>query len=155
MNQSNNIKKFNHITEGNITKKKSFIPPSVFTYQFNKRNYGKSYDEYLMKFIQDNVVDSKAQENLFPFVENYISKDINNDNDKMVDILVLYMHIYEFNLEYKKGSAKSKEMMYDESALLSLQLLLDDIIDIDVDDLIESLLVNDDSDSDDLHSISN
>ncbi|OBA25237.1 hypothetical protein HANVADRAFT_54043 [Hanseniaspora valbyensis NRRL Y-1626] len=123
-----------------VSKRRAYIPPSVFTYQYNKRNYRKSYDEYLMKFIQDNISNENRQKDLFPFIEKQISNDVNRDNDKLVDILILYLHVYEYNLKNKKGTARSKEMMYDESALLTLQLLLDDIIDIDVDEFIEDIL---------------
>lgn len=85
--------------------------------------------------MQDN-----AQGNILPFIQRQLSDDINGDNNKLVDILILYLHIYEYNHKYKKGTARSKEMMYDESSLLALQLLLDDIIDIDVEDVIEQLL---------------
>lgn len=127
-------------SDNRILKQRSYIPPSVFTYQYNKRNYNKSYDEYLMKFIQDNTQSPNSQDNIFPFIQKQLSDDINGDNDKLVDILLLYLHIYEYNHKYKKGTPRSKEMMYDESALLALQLLLDDIIDIDVEDMIEEFL---------------
>lgn len=93
-----------------------------------------------MKFIQDNTQSPNSQDNIFPFIQKQLSDDINGDNDKLVDILLLYLHIYEYNHKYKKGTPRSKEMMYDESALLALQLLLDDIIDIDVEDMIEEFL---------------
>ena len=57
----------------------------------------------------------------------------------MVDVLSIYLHVYEYNLRNKKGSERSKEMMYDESAMLSLQLLLDDIVDIEADRVYEQL----------------
>jgi len=122
----------------NITKKK-YLPPSVFSYLLNDNNYNKSYDEYLYKFIKSNIEKEEERENIFPFIEQEISNNSTAENDQMVDVLSIYLHVYEYNLRNKKGSERSKEMMYDESAMLSLQLLLDDIVDIEADRVYEQL----------------
>lgn len=121
----------------NITKK--YLPPSVFSYLLNDNNYNKSYDEYLYKFIKSNIEKEEERENIFPFIEQEISNNSTAENDQMVDVLSIYLHVYEYNLRNKKGSERSKEMMYDESAMLSLQLLLDDIVDIEADRVYEQL----------------
>ncbi|KAL6945615.1 hypothetical protein ACO0OE_002588 [Hanseniaspora uvarum] len=122
----------------NITKKE-YLPPSVFSYLLNDNNYNKSYDEYLYKFIKSNIEKEEERENIFPFIEQEISNNSTAENDQMVDVLSIYLHVYEYNLRNKKGSERSKEMMYDESAMLSLQLLLDDIVDIEADRVYEQL----------------
>ncbi|KAL6931214.1 hypothetical protein ACO0R3_002673 [Hanseniaspora guilliermondii] len=119
--------------------KRVYLPPSVYSYLLNNNNYNKSYDEYLHKFVQSNIEKEEEKENIFPFIEQEISSNSTIENDHLVDILSIYLHVYEYNLRNKKGSSRSKEMMYDESAMLSLQLLLDDIIDIEADRVYEEV----------------
>ncbi|CAI8502043.1 unnamed protein product [Hanseniaspora opuntiae] len=120
-------------------KKKTYLPPSVYSYLLNNNNYNKSYDEYLHKFIQSNIEKEEDKENIFPFIEQEVPCNKNVENDHLVDILSIYLHVYEYNLRKKKGSSRSKEMIYDESAMLSLQLLLDDIIDIEAERVYEEV----------------
>lgn len=127
-----------HNTTSN-NKRKKFFPPSVFSHLLNISNYNKSYDEYLNKFIQSNVENEEEKENIFPFIEQEISDNSLIESDQLVDVLSIYLHVYEYNLRKQKGSARSKEMMYDESAMLGLQLLLDDIIDIEADRVYEEI----------------
>ena len=128
-----------HSTNYKNNKRKTFLPPSVFSHLLNISNYNKSYDEYLNKFIQSNIENEEEKENIFPFIEQEISDNSHLENDKLVDVLSIYLHVYEYNLRKQKGSERSKEMMYDESAMLGLQLLLDDIIDIEADRVYEEI----------------